>query len=162
MKFSIFNWKRTITSEENKSIQPKPLRFFTDDFNRLLLGAHCFYVDEKSVQECFPQSVLKMKIRSSCFFYCIFLLWALLTQVYYFYILSQLLTKPWLSALTAMRRHFHFWFLAYVALNIACPCAPVTPEKWLCQQYNSGIVPQEWPGHETLCQYADVTRLIEQ
>ena len=129
MKFSIFNWKRTTTSKENKSIHLKLLRFFTDDFNRLVLGVHCFYADEKAVQDCFPQSVLKMKIRSSCFFYCIFLQWALLTQVYYFYIVSQLLTKPWLNALTAMKRHFHFWFLAYVALNIALPLCTSYPRK---------------------------------
>lgn len=70
--FLVLTEKRTTTSEENKSIQPKPLRFFIDDFSTLILGVHCFYVDEKSVRGCFPQWVLKIIIRSSCFFYCFF------------------------------------------------------------------------------------------
>lgn len=70
--FPFLTEKRATTSEENMSIQPKPLRFITEDFSTLVLGAHCFYVDEKSVQECFSQWVLKIKIRSSCFFDCFF------------------------------------------------------------------------------------------
>lgn len=96
---------------------------------RFVLGVHCSYADERSVWERFPKLVLKTRIRCSCLFYCIFLQWALLTQVYYFYIASQLLTKPWLSDHTAMMRHFHFWFLAYVALNIALPLCTSYPRK---------------------------------
>lgn len=161
--FLVLTEKRTTTSEENKSIQPKPLRFFIDDFSTLILGVHCFYVDEKSVRRCFPQWVLKIIIRSSCFFYCLFFpLWALLTQVYYFYIESQLLTKPWRGALTAMMRHFHFWFLAYVALNITLPLCTSYPgimavpalEQW----YSPSRKTRAW----NLCQYVDVAQSIEQ
>lgn len=45
--FLVLTDKRT-TSEENKSIQAKPLRFFIEDFSTLVLGVHCFYIDEKS------------------------------------------------------------------------------------------------------------------
>lgn len=162
--FPFLTGKRTTTSEKNKSLQPKPLRFFIEDFSTLVLGVHCFYVDEKSVQECFPQWVLKIKIRSSCFFYCLFffLLWALLTQVYYFYMESQLLTKPWLSALTAMMRHFHFWFLAYVALNITLPLCTSYPGIMAVPAIEQWYSPSRTTRARNLCQYADVTQLIEQ
>lgn len=124
--FPFLTEKRTTTSEENKSIQPKPLRFFTDD---LFWGYIVPMLMKNLCKNVFPQPVLKTRIRRSCFFYCIFLQWAFLSQVYYIYIVSQLLTKPWLSDLTAMMRHFHFWFLAYVALNIALPLCTSYPGK---------------------------------
>lgn len=139
LKRSIFFlWKFPFLTEKKKKNNHfrweqehsvKTLEIFLWQFQQTCFGVHCFYAEGKAVWECFPQSVLQMKIRSSCFFYCVFLHLALLTQVYYFYIVSQLLTKPWLSALTAMMRHFHFWFLAYVALNIALPLCTSYPRK---------------------------------